>query len=126
MEIGSSARLPISPTVADGRAASPAPGVPATPERSPDSARPHVSAPARSSDAQPSPDAVQPTHGFSDALRRQITLDQETHKVVYEAVDTRTGNVVYQMPDLRYLKAYADQLKVAEEEPTPVGVERLA
>ena len=62
----------------------------------------------------------------SDELRRQITLDQETHKIVYEAVDTRTGDVVYQMPDLRYLKAYADQLKASDEEPASPRVARLA
>ena len=125
MEIGASARLLVVPSVGEARAVSQVSTNPARDGRPPDSAFQVASQPADKDPAVPV-DPLLSSPEFSDALRRQITLDQETHKIVYEAVDPHTGDVVYQMPDLRYLKAYADQLKAADEEPVSPEVERHA
>lgn len=50
----------------------------------------------------------------ADAVDRNLTIDLETQKVVFRAVDQRTGEVIIQIPDPRYLKAYLDQKKAAE------------
>jgi hypothetical protein len=59
---------------------------------------------------------AKPTPETGDELRRQITLDQDTHRIVYQGIDQLTGEVVFQLPDPRYLKAYVDQQKTAEQQ----------
>lgn len=95
--------------------------------------RPEVPAPRdpgdagpKRSEAAPAPVAEPVSVEENAGLRHQITLDQATHKIVYEALDTLTGEVVYQLPDPRYLKAYAEQMKAAEEEAASAHVQRLA
>ena len=78
---------------------------------------------------QPAPAAE--TEGRSAAagpasfLDGSISVDLETRKVVFQEVDSRTGDVVMQIPDLRYLRAYAAQLK-ASEAAQDGAIERLA
>lgn len=42
-----------------------------------------------------------------DAIKRNLTVDQETRQVVYKAVDTRSGMTVEQIPDESLLKLRA-------------------
>lgn len=125
MEIGSSTSLSTLPSLGETGATQPVP-----PPAPADAAieRPAKQAVAVAPAAPPHDargDLVK-QEAPTDIVRRQITVDQETHKVVYQAVDTRTGDVVYQLPDIRYLKAYAEQIKASEGDGSRSSIERLA
>lgn len=125
MEIGTSTSFPTLPSLSDARVTQPVP--PAAPVGAAiDKPVPQAAAPVPPSDDKPGNDVRQNAPVPTDVFRRQITVDQETHKVVYQAVDTRTGDVVYQLPDIRYLKAYAEQIKASDLELARSNVERLA
>ncbi len=108
MEIGAPSRVAVAPPVADfGRQAPKAPSEAVTTEL-----------PARKSVQQTgASDATVDGRGGrpgGDTVDRNLTIDLETQKVVFRAVDQRTGEVIVQIPDPRYLKAYMDQKKAAE------------
>lgn len=120
MDVGASVRIPLVQTIGDA-ARVVQPKLPAAPasDRPPDP-------PARPPAAAPSVADVASTPG-GDFIDRNITIDIETRKVVFQAVDERTGDVVLQFPDPRYLKAYLEQLRASEaEEPANSSLERLA
>ena len=125
MEIGSSARIPAlpdpvdsRPRVADRAGIVPTQIVPET--RPPDRAAAHPARDGRASgDAR---DAVE----LVDVIRRRISVDAHTHRIVYETLDKRTGEVVYQLPDARSLRLYAEHMKASHEEIGPRTLERLA
>lgn len=66
------------------------------------------------------------TTATGDLIDRQLSVDIETRKVVFQAVDEQTGDIIVQLPDARSLKAYAEQLRKTEaEEPAATIVERI-
>lgn len=75
----------------------------------------------------PSQDERAPAGTTGDTVERQITVDIETQKIVFKAVDPQTGDVIMQLPDARALKAYADQRRKSETDDTQsASLERLA
>lgn len=118
MEIGSSARLAVSPVALGDRLRV----EPATP---PEGGRVIVAVSKSDSagtSASPEPKAAPMP---SDLIDRQITVDVETRKVVFQAVDEATGDVILQLPDARSLKAYADQLRKSDYDEPSVSVEKV-
>ena len=115
MEIGASFRL-----------ASPfSPGEGSRPPVAPELDAPAAQAAPTLPSASPAPSEVHAT-GASDFIDRNFTVDIETRKVVFQAVDERTGDVVMQFPDPRYLKAYLEQMRAQSQDQPSASVERLA
>ena len=108
MDVGSTARLPAAPLGAPTPAAPPSPPSPVR-TGEPDAFAPPPTAAAKEAAAKVASEA-------REELRRQITLDQDTHRMVYQGIDQLTGEIVFQLPDPRYLKAYVDQQKTAEQQ----------
>ena len=126
MEIGSTARVSMLPaSLGDTpRAASVAQTDAARADAIRTELPPHVTvrqpAPAAETEGRPA------SGGPASFLDGSISVDLETRKVVFQEVDSRTGDVVMQIPDLRYLRAYAAQLKASEAAPQDGAIERLA
>lgn len=124
MEIGPTARTPVPPSVHEpSRAASPPPASVRT-ELPRDAALPPAASPEKSAGARP---RAQPS-GQGDYTSRDVSLDIETRKVVFKVVDERSGEVVTQFPDPRYLKAYLEQMRAVstpDKDASPLA-ERLA
>ena len=95
MDIAPSARISIAPPLADTpRAGTPAPEAVRT-ELPPDASvqqggKGEGTGRTRAEAASSDP---------NDYLDRSVTIDIETHKVIYQAIDDRTGEVVTQIPD---------------------------
>lgn len=122
MEIGSTARVGVLP---------PPPGdMQRVPPAAPTDAvrtglQPHV--PMRQPAGSAEKEARPASGGPASFLDGSISVDLETRKVVFQEIDSRTGDVVVQIPDLRYLRAYAAQLKASEAAPPQDGaIQRLA
>ena len=108
MEIGPTPRIPLLPSSAEPPRASAPP---------PEAVRTLL----------PADNAVQQTDGIektgaperaplpSDHIGREVTVDLDTQKIVFQTIDERTGDVVSQFPDPRYLKAYRDQVRASAE-----------
>jgi hypothetical protein len=58
---------------------------------------------------------------LSEVTERQVTIDPETHELVHQSIDTRSGDVVVQYPDraLLGMRAYIDRL--SERKPEKAG-----
>lgn len=123
MEIGSTARASVvSPSLGDTLRAAPAARTDAVRTELPPEAA--VRQPAVAAETEGRPSSGGATTSFLDS---SISVDLETRKVVFQEVDSRTGDVVVQIPDPRYLRAYAAQLKAADSAPPQDGaIERLA
>lgn len=120
MDIGSSTRAPVLPPFGESVRVGPAP--PADGVRTDLPAFATVQRPAKPEAPTEERAATSP----GDLIGRHLTVDIETQKIVFQAVDEQTGDIIMQLPDARSLKAYADQLRKAEaDEPAATIVERI-
>lgn len=125
MDIGPSARVSPLSAVADVAHVNPVGPDTPTGDRPRDAASAHTVGTAAK---QSSAGSDQPAPPTSDTTERNITIDLDTHKVLFQSLDSRTGQVIAQFPDPRYLQAYKDQLRAAEpaEEAVTAPTERVA
>ena len=114
MDVGASIRIPLLSTIGD---------VARLPQAAPAS-EPPADPPSGNA---PAPRIERPSSPGGDFIERNITIDIETRKAVFQAVDERTGDVLMQFPDPRYLKAYLEQMRASEgDEPGSSSLGRLA
>lgn len=113
MEVVSSARVPVLPSAADmPRIAAPPP---------PDAVRTDL--PAQST-VQQMPAAQRPGNDRAPApdpaseVSRNVTIDAKTQEVVFQAINSRSGEIIRQVPDkaLLRIRAYSREQREAEAE----------
>lgn len=65
---------------------------------------------------------------FREALDRDIVVDEDTHSLVYQTIDEKTGEVIRQLPDETMLKlrAYVRDLAEARSARLEHDVEKRA
>jgi aconitase A len=63
-----------------------------------------------------------------EMIDRRIEIDPETREVVYQTIDTESGEVIRQTPDqaLLRLRVYAREMLEKMESSRTAGIERLA